>query len=156
MRNSLTKPFNGGRPQMATAPTRKQSAVHGIVLARPPRWSISRVCVAWMTEPALRNSSALKSAWFQTCSRPPPRPRTTQSGRSRRTADHGQAEAHDDDADVLDAVISQQPFQVVLADGEGDSQDARDHAQPQDDRRPIPAADAAAATSPGPGRKCPS
>ena len=27
MRNSLTKPFSGGRPQMATAPTRKARAV---------------------------------------------------------------------------------------------------------------------------------
>ena len=32
MRNSLTKPLSGGRPQMATAPTRKQSAVRGIRL----------------------------------------------------------------------------------------------------------------------------
>ena len=35
MSNSLTNPFSGGRPQMATAPTRKQNAVHGIDLRQP-------------------------------------------------------------------------------------------------------------------------
>ena len=34
-----------------------------------------------MTEPALKNSSDLNSAWFQTCSKAPPRPRTIQSAR---------------------------------------------------------------------------
>ena len=61
----------------------------------------------------------------------------TQSVAAQRAADQGQAEAHDDDADVLDAVVGQQPLQVVLADGEGDPQDARDHAQAQDDAAPF-------------------
>ena len=137
MRNSLTKPLSGGRPQMATAPTRKQSAVHGIALARPPRWSISRVCVAWITEPALRKSRALNSAWFQTCSSAAAQAEDDPVRPAQRTADQGQAEAHDDDADVLDAVVGQQALQVVLADGEGDAQDARDHAQRQHERRPT-------------------
>ena len=66
---------------MATDPTRKQREVHGIAFARPPRWSISRVWAAWMTEPALKKSRALNRAWFQTCSKLPPRPRMTQSAR---------------------------------------------------------------------------
>ena len=45
MRNSLTNPLSGGRPQMATAPTRKQSGGRRASRrASPPRWSISRVC----------------------------------------------------------------------------------------------------------------
>ena len=75
---------------------------------------------------------------------------------AQRTADQGQAEAHDDDADVLDAVVGQQPLQVVLADGEGDPEDARDHAQRQDDDAPGQRRVRQAATSPGPGRRCPS
>jgi hypothetical protein len=81
MKNSLTKLFSGGRPQMATAPTRKPRAVQGIRRARPPSRSISRVWAEWMTEPALKKSRALNSAWFQTCNKLPARPRTTQSAR---------------------------------------------------------------------------
>ena len=50
----------------------------GIRLASPPMRSISRVPAAWMTAPALRKSSDLKSAWFRTCSSAPPRPSATQ------------------------------------------------------------------------------
>src|SRR5207245_4172704 len=34
--HSLTKPLRSGRPEMAAAPTRKKSAVHGIRLTSPP------------------------------------------------------------------------------------------------------------------------
>ncbi len=54
-----------------------------------------------------------------------------------RAADQRQAQAHDDDADVLDAVIGQESLQVVLADGKGNPQDAGDHAQSQEDDAPF-------------------
>src|SRR3989344_4116344 len=60
--HSLTKPLNGGRPEMETAPMRKKAAVHGMTLMRPPYSSILRVCVAWTTDPAERKRSDLKSA----------------------------------------------------------------------------------------------
>ena len=82
-----------------------------------------------MTEPALRNSRALNRAWFQTCSSAAGQAEDDQSGRPERAAEQGQAEAHDDDADVLDAVVGQQPLEVVLADGEGDPEHARDDAE---------------------------
>jgi hypothetical protein len=80
-----------------------------------------------MTDPALRKSNALNRAWFQTCSKHPLKPRP----------DQGQPEADEDDADVFDAVVSEQAFQVVLADRERDAQGARNHAQPQDDGAPL-------------------
>ncbi len=62
--HSLTKPFRGGKPAMAREPIRKKSAVHGSRRIRPPSRFISRVCVAWSTDPAPRNSSPLNAAWF--------------------------------------------------------------------------------------------
>ena len=67
--HSLTKPLRSGSPEIAAAPTRKKSAVHGIRLARPPISSMCRVPVATTTPPAPRNSSPLKSAWFSTWKR---------------------------------------------------------------------------------------
>ena len=47
-----------------------------------------------------------------------------------------QADAHADDADVLDAVVREQPLEVVLADGEGDAEHARHDPEAQDDAAP--------------------
>ena len=80
MSHSETKPFSGGSPLIATAPTRKRSAVRGIARASPPRRSMSRVPQACTTAPAPRKSSALKSAWFTTCNTAPEKP-STRSGR---------------------------------------------------------------------------
>ncbi len=62
---------------MATAPTRKPAALHGIARANPPSRSICRVCAPCTTAPAAKNSSDLKMLWFQTCRRQPPNPSTT-------------------------------------------------------------------------------
>ena len=51
MKNSLTKPLNGGNPEMATDPTRNASATQGMRFARPPSCSISSVLVACRTAP---------------------------------------------------------------------------------------------------------
>ncbi len=59
--HSPTKPFSGGSPAIATAPIRKNNAVHGIRLINPPIRFISRVWVACRTEPAPINISPLKA-----------------------------------------------------------------------------------------------
>ena len=41
--HSLTNPLNGGRPEIATAPTKKNIAVYGISFMSPPYSSILRV-----------------------------------------------------------------------------------------------------------------
>ena len=75
---------------------------------------------------------------------------------AQRTTDHGQADAHDDDADVLDAVIGEQPLQVVLADGKRDPEDARDHAQRQENHAPGERRITEQRRHPQAARRCPS
>jgi hypothetical protein len=48
-----------------------------------------------------------------------------------RAARHGQSHSHEDDADIFDAVIGQKTLQVMLTQGEDDSQQAADAAQNQ-------------------------
>jgi hypothetical protein len=62
--HSLTKPLRGGSAEIAAEPTKKQAAVHGMRLIRPPISSMFRVPVACRTAPAPRKRSALKAAWF--------------------------------------------------------------------------------------------
>ena len=58
------KPENGGTPEMASQPTMNAPAVIGMSLRSAPmrRMSCSS-CMPWITDPAPRNSSALKKAW---------------------------------------------------------------------------------------------
>jgi len=51
-------------------------------------------------------------------------------------AEGGQAQAHEDDADVLHAVIGQKALQLVLADGQDHAEEPADRAQEQ--QRPAP------------------
>ena len=62
--HSDAKPLSGGSAEIAAAPTKKQAAVRGIREMRPPNCSMFRVCVAYSTEPAPRNSRPLKHAWL--------------------------------------------------------------------------------------------
>ncbi len=62
MSHSLTNPFNGGSPEMATAPMRKQKAVVGIGRISPPSSSMFLVPVECSTDPAPRNKRHLKMA----------------------------------------------------------------------------------------------
>src|ERR1043166_4448028 len=49
---------------------------------------------------------------------------------------HGQPESHDDDADVLDAVVREQSLEVVLPEGKRDAQDPADDSEKQKNRSP--------------------
>ncbi len=62
--HSLKNPFSGGRPEIATAPSRKHGPVQGRRRMSPPCRFMLRVPVAWSTEPAPRNSNPLNAAWF--------------------------------------------------------------------------------------------
>ena len=109
---------------MATAPSVKSAEDQGSARPSPPIRSMSRVPVAWTTTPADRKSSALKMAWFQTWSTAAASPSTTRTCAMGRASDDGEADAHHDDPDVLDAVIREEPLDVVLRDGERDAADA--------------------------------
>src|SRR6185369_8238817 len=64
MITSLEKnPENGGTPARAASPIDMQMKVTGMVRRRPPIRVIELVPTAWITQPAARNSSALKAAW---------------------------------------------------------------------------------------------
>ena len=102
----------------------------------PPSRSIWRVPVACSTEPALRNSSALNRPWFHTWSSAPPSPSATRSARPSDRPITASPRPDADDADVLDAVIGEQALEVVLADGEGDAEHRRDHAEAEHETAP--------------------
>ena len=57
------KPANGGMPAIASQPTMNVAAVIGMTLrSAPMRRKSCSPCRPWMTEPAPRNSRALKQA----------------------------------------------------------------------------------------------
>ena len=68
MSHSEAKPFSGGSPAIAIAPTRNAPPVHGMRRSRPPSWSSSSEPTAFSNAPAPRNSSALNTAWLSVCS----------------------------------------------------------------------------------------
>ena len=55
------KPPKNGTPASDSVPMRNTIAVWGIVRTRPPMRKMSLVPTAWMTAPAPRKSSALKT-----------------------------------------------------------------------------------------------
>ncbi len=66
-----SQPENGGMPDRASPPTRKQMSVNGSALRNPPMWSSDwSPAIAPMIEPAAMNSSALKKAWVIRWNRP--------------------------------------------------------------------------------------
>ena len=57
------KPEKNGAPASASEPIHIVIQVTGMYLRRPPMWRMScSWCIAMITEPAPRNSSALKNA----------------------------------------------------------------------------------------------
>ena len=56
-------PENGMIPARAKAPIAIVQKVTGIFFRRPPMSLMLFECTAWITDPAPRNSSALKNAW---------------------------------------------------------------------------------------------
>ena len=59
--HSDTKPLSGGSAEIATQPTRKTSAVCGMRWISPPRFSMSRVPLAFCTAPAPKNKRLLNT-----------------------------------------------------------------------------------------------
>src|SRR5437870_767786 len=58
-------PENNGKPASDNAPMSIVQYVRGMYFLSPPISVMSLVPTAWMTEPAARNSSALKNAWVK-------------------------------------------------------------------------------------------
>ena len=56
-------PENGGTPASAAEPIRKVQKVTLMSFRSPPISLMLFECTAWITDPAPRNSNALKNAW---------------------------------------------------------------------------------------------
>ena len=65
----------------------------------------------------------MKTAWFQTCSRPPAKPRTASPAGAAPSRAAPTPSPIEDDADVLDAVIREQPLEIVLRERKHDAED---------------------------------
>ena len=126
--HSEAKPFSGGRPAIAAAPTRNAAPVQGIRRSRPPSRSSSSEPVACSNAPAPRKSSALKTAWLTTCRSAAPSANAAQSIGAASAQDEAGAEPEHDDPDVLDRVQREQPFEVVLEERVDDAADSRERA----------------------------
>ena len=112
--HSETKPFSGGSAEIATQPTRNAKAVFGMRWIRPPRCSMSRSPVAVSTAPAPKNSRLLNTEWLNTWNSAAVSASAAPAGKPLALERQGQAEADEDDADVLDRVVGEQALQVVL------------------------------------------
>ena len=62
--HSLTKPLNGGMAEIDKTPIRIRIALTGILLIKPPSFSIFFVWVEYNMEPAPMKSKPLKTEWF--------------------------------------------------------------------------------------------
>ena len=106
--HSETKPLNGGSAEMATQPISTTKLVCGIRWIRPPSLSMSRSPVEVSTAPAPKNSRLLKKRVVERMKQ-----RGGEGERRRQLHAVGlkrqrQAEADEDDADVLDRAVGQQ------------------------------------------------
>ena len=84
----------------------------------------------------------MNSAWFTTCSAAPENPSTTSAASPRARPSSASPAPMRDDPDVLDAVVGEEPLQVVLPERERDAEHGRD-APPSDEQRPRPSRRAA-------------
>ena len=112
--HSEAKPFSGGTPAIASAPTRKAPPVQGIRRSRPPRRSRSSEPTARSKLPAARNSSALKTAWLRMWRSAAAKAIAAQVGSPPAAKTSAAPSPRRDDADVLDRGEGEQPLQVVL------------------------------------------
>ena len=91
---------------------------------------------AWAAAPAPRNSRLLNRAWLSDVQQAAAEAQDGHRAQPVGQAEQPQPQAHQDDADVLDAVIGQQALQVVLGQGEQHAQDPGQRADRQ--QRPAP------------------
>ena len=129
--------MSGGSAEIAAQPTRKAKLVSGMRWMRPPRCSMSRSPVAVSTAPAPKNSRLLNSEWLRTWNSAAVSASAAAGRHAVGLEGERQAEADEDDADVLDRVIGEQALQIVLhqrvehAEHGGDAAEHQhDHARP--------------------------
>ena len=102
---------------MAAAATMASVAVIGMNRHKPLKRRMSRVPLSWSMMPAAMNSDALNVAWFMMWKIAATWPRGVSSPISKR-----------DQPEMADGRVGEQPFEVLLEDGEECAQDEGDEA----------------------------
>ena len=100
--HSETKPFSGGRAEMAAQPTRTNRPLKGIRFKSPPSRPMPRSPVAVSTAPAPKNSRLLNREWLSTWSSAAVIASAAAPGKRAGLESQRQAERDEDHADVLD------------------------------------------------------
>ena len=115
--------------------------VTGIRWMRPPRRSMSRSPVAVSTAPAPKNRTLLNSAWLKTWKSAAVRARARRCGKAVGLESERQAETDENEADVLDGAVGEDPLEVTLhqrvenAEHGGSAADRQDRDAPPPGRR---------------------
>jgi hypothetical protein len=121
--SSLTKPFSRGGPRH---PARETSQLVDLARSR-----------ALDDGTGGEEQQALEQAVVPGVQQRAREPERDQFALARRAAEERGAEAEEDDADVLDAVVREQTLEVVLADRERDADDGRRGAHAEQDLAPA-------------------
>jgi len=103
---------------------------------RPPRWSISRVPAPCSTDPAPRKRQPLEERVIEHVEQSAAEAQHRQHRHAGGNTQRPETQPECDDADVLHAVIGQQPLEIVLGKREEHAEDTRRHPDP--DQHPAP------------------
>ena len=136
--HSETKPLSGGSAEIARQPPRNRKAVSGMRWIRPPSCSMSRSPVAFKHGAGAEEQQALEQRVIEDVEQ-------RRGERERRRGRHAvglegerEAEADEDDADVLDRAVGEQPLEVALHEGAEHAEHGGDAAEREHDDAPPP------------------
>ena len=99
---------------------------------------MSRSPVAVSTAPAAKNSRLLNSEWLSTCSSAAVKASAAAGGHAVGLEGEREAQADEDDADVLDRAVGEQPLEVALHQGAEHAEHGADAADRQHHDAPPP------------------
>ena len=136
--HSETKPLSGGSAEIATQPTRKAKAVSGMRMDEPAEMLHVALAGAVSTAPAPKNNRLLKSEWLSTWNSAAVKASAAADGMPVGLEGERKPEPDEDDADILDRVIGEQPLQIVLHQRVEHAHDAGDAGERQHHHAPPP------------------
>ena len=112
-------------------PRRARKAKPSTASARhnPPSWLISRVPVACSTEPAPKNNKRFEQTVIPHVEKSTGQCQPAPGALSSTHCDQRKSKTDKNDADVLDAMIGKQSFEVMLAERKGHPEHSADYAQ---------------------------
>ena len=112
--HSETKPLSGGRAEIAAAPTSMKSPVAGMRLRSPPSRSSRRSPVAVRTAPGAEEQQALEQRVVEGVQQRGGHRQRRRGVEAAGVEGVGEAEADEDEADVLDRAVGEHALEVVV------------------------------------------